>query len=464
MRKDGPVTDDIGASIDQHIDAHLDQYLSDLQTLCKLPSVSAQGRSMDETADATRALLEKYGVSAKIMPTVRYAVVYGEAAGASAQTVLCYNHYDVQPAEPLKLWDSEPFDAQVRDGHIYGRGVGDDKGHIICRLAAIDALRTVTGGLPCGVKFLIEGEEEIGSGSLDAWIEANADLLTSDGCLWEFGGVDYDGRSQIYAGMRGDLYVELRAKTASRDAHSGLGGSMFPNAAWRLTWALATLKSRDEQILIPGWYDDVRPASERDMELLAALPDEEERLRETYGLKGFLLDASGLELKRRSLFEPTCTISGLSSGYQGPGSKTVLPAEAMAKVDFRLVPNQRASDLIAKLRKHLDDLGFDDIDIIQHGGYDAARVDPDHPFVTTVADTAWDVYDRPPIIHPTSGGSGPMDSFVRHLNVPVANVGVGYPDSAAHAPNENIRIPDFLNGIKQTARVFLRMGAEQDNS
>lgn len=452
------VNDTILAAVDRHIDEHLDDYISDLQYLCRLPSVAAQSRSIDETAEATRSLLERYGVSARLMPTARFPVVYGESAGTSARAVLCYNHYDVQPAEPLELWDSEPFDAEVRDGSIYGRGVGDDKGHIICRLAAIDALRAVTGGLPCGVKFLIEGEEEIGSGSLDPFIAAHKSLFQADGCLWEFGGVDYEERPLIFAGMRGDLYVELRARTANRDAHSGLGGSIFPNAAWRLTWALATLKGQDERILVPGWYDDVRPASERDMQLLDALPDESDRIQRTYGLTGFLLDASGLELKRRALLEPTCTISGLSSGYQGSGSKTVLPAEAMAKVDFRLVPNQRASDLLDKLKHHLAEQGFGDIEVIQHGGYVAARVDPDDPFVKLVAETAWDVYDRPAAIHPTSGGSGPMDSFVRHLGIPVANVGIGYPDSGAHAPNEHVRIQDFVRGIRQTARVFLRMG------
>jgi acetylornithine deacetylase/succinyl-diaminopimelate desuccinylase-like protein len=445
------------AAIDRHIDEHLDDYLEDLSALCRYQSVAAQGLQMEETAEATRALLEKYGVSAQLMPTARFPVVYGEAALDAGKTVLCYNHYDVQPAEPLELWHSDPFDPEVRDGAIYGRGISDDKGHIVCRLAAIDALRAVTGGLPCGIKFLIEGEEEIGSGSLEAFIEANTDILKADGCLWEFGGVDYDGRALIFAGMRGDLYVELRARTASRDAHSGLGGSMFPNAAWRLTWALATLKGPDERILIPGWYDDVREASERDLELMEALPSDEERIREAYDLDGFLNDATGLELKRRAIFEPTCTISGLSSGYQGAGSKTVLPAEAMAKVDFRLVPNQSANELLGKLKQHLIDQGFGDIEVIQHGGYDAARVDPDAPFVQMVADTAWDVYDRPVSLHPSSGGSGPMAAFVKHLGMPIANVGIGHPDANAHAPNEHVLLDEFRRGIKQTARVFMRM-------
>ncbi len=445
------------SAVDQYIDEHIDEYLADLTELCSYQSVAAQSSQIDETAEATRALLEKYGVAARVMATNRFPVVYGEASLDAGRTVLCYNHYDVQPAEPLELWDSDPFNPEIRDGAIYGRGVGDDKGHIISRLAAIDALRAVYGALPCGVKFLIEGEEEIGSGSLDAFIEANRELLAADGCLWEFGGVDYDGRPLIFAGMRGDLYVELRVRTAARDAHSGMAGSMFANAAWRLTWALSTLKDQNERILIPGWYDDVREASERDLELLRQLPSTEERVKQTYELKGFLNDATGLELQRRSIFEPTCTISGLSSGYQGPGSKTVLPAEAMAKVDFRLVPNQSAEELLGKLKQHLIDQGFDDIEVIQHGGYDAARVDPDARFVKMVADTAWDVYDRPPSLHPLSGGSGPMAAFVKHLGMPIANVGIGDPDSNAHAPNERVLIENFKRGIKQTARVFQRM-------
>jgi acetylornithine deacetylase/succinyl-diaminopimelate desuccinylase-like protein len=445
------------AALDRHIDEHLHDYIADLQALCRLPSVSAQHRAIDETAEATRALLEKYGVSSKVLSTAGHPVVYGAVDGASAKRVLCYNHYDVQPAEPLELWDSDPYEAEVRDGNLYGRGVGDDKGHILCRLAAIDALRAVTGELPCGVVFMIEGEEEVGSNSLAPFIEANRELFKADGCLWEFGGVDYDGRPQIFAGMRGDLYVELRAKTASRDAHSGLGGSIFPNAAWRLTWALASLKGPDERIRVPGWYDDVRAASERDMQLLEALPSDEQQLKETYGLQGFLLGASGLELRRQQLFEPTCTISGIGGGYQGAGSKTVLPCEAMAKVDFRIVPHQDPDDLVRKLEAHLAEQGFGDIEVVRHNGYRAARVDPDAPFVKLVAETAWDVYDRPPVVSPTSGGSGPMAAFVDFLGVPIGNVGVGYPDSGAHAPNEHIRLSDFAAGVKQTARVFLRM-------
>ncbi|MGA7669320.1 MAG: M20/M25/M40 family metallo-hydrolase [Nitrolancea sp.] len=445
------------ADVDRYIDAHVQQYIDDLTRLVALPSVGAQRTFMIETADLTRELLEKYGVSAEVMPSDGFPMVYGELKGGSPKTVLCYNHYDVQPAEPFELWDSPPFEATQRDGKLFGRGVGDDKGHIVCRLGAIDALKTVLGEVPCSVKFLIEGEEEIGSGSMPAFIEQHATMLKSDGCLWEFGGVGYDGRPQIFLGMRGDFYVELRCKLLAHDAHSGLGGSLFPNAAWRLVWALNTFKDQNERILIPGWYDDVRGPTAKDMELLEHLPSDEERLKVSYGLKGFLKGVTGVELRRQQVFEPTCTIAGFGSGYQGAGSKTVLPAEAMCKVDFRLVPDQDPADLMRKLRKHLDDNGFTDIEIVQHGAYPAAKVDPDDPFVTLVAEAGFDVYDMPTEVHPTSGGSGPMDPFVRVLNVPIANVGIGYPDSGAHAPNEHVRIEDFVRGIKQTAHVFARM-------
>lgn len=450
--------DDRMQQVDRYIDEHLSEFLDDLTGLCALPTVAAQGRAIVETAEFTRGLLERYGFDARVMPSDGNPMVYGELAGTSPRTVLCYNHYDVQPAEPVELWDSPPFEATERDGKLYARGVVDDKGHIICRLAAIAALRAVYGEVPCSVKMLIEGEEEIGSGSMESFIEQHREMLSgADGCLWEFGGVDFNDRPETVLGMRGDLYVEVRAKTISHDAHSGLGGSIFPNAAWRLTWALATLKSPDERIQIPGWYDAVREPSRRELELLESMPRVDENLKQAFGLSEFLKGAEGVELLRQQLFEPTCTISGLGSGYQGPGSKTVLPAEAMAKIDFRLVPDQDPDDLVAKLRMHLRDRGFGDIEVIQHGGSRAARVDPDAPFVQTVLETGREVYQTEPIVQPTSGGSGPMDPFVRLLNVPVANVGIGYPYTLVHSPNENMRISDFVKGVKHTARVLARM-------
>ena len=280
-------------------------------------------------------------------------------AGRANRTLLFYNHYDVQPPEPLELWTSPPFQPEIRDGKLFARGASDDKGHIICRLAAIDAFLEVDGELPCNVKFVIEGEEETASTHLHEFILDHLDLLKSDACIWEFGGVDHEGIPIQYAGLRGICYVELSVRTATQDAHSGLGGSIFPNAAWRLTWALNSLKGPDERIRIPGFYDRVLPPTAHELELLSKLPDPAERYKAntawmglSRGLKG------GLELEREAIFSPTCTICGISSGYEGPGTKTVQPSTAMAKVDFRLVPNQDPEEILLLLRNHLDEQGF----------------------------------------------------------------------------------------------------------
>ena len=376
---------DLYARLDAYIAAHMDEWVAELSMLCAQPSVSAQGLGIAECSELVAEMVRRRGFEAEVMPTTGHPVVYAEAAGRSSKTLMFYNHYDVQPPEPLELWDTPPFQPTVRNGALYARGVSDDKGHITCRLAAIDAVRAVMGDLPSRVKFLIEGEEEVSSVSLPPFIEQHRELLACDGCIWEFGGVNDEGAPMQTAGMRGICYVELRAKTGTLDAHSGLGGSIFPNAAWRLVWALSTIKGPDEKVMIPGFYDNVVPPTERDLELLDLLPDESAQWLERYGLKGFLGGMTGgLELKRQGVFVPTCTICGLTAGYQGPGSKTVLPARsARAKVDFRLVPDQRPEDIVAKLRAHLDAQGFDDIEVAFIGGEAPGRVDPDDPFSET---------------------------------------------------------------------------------
>jgi acetylornithine deacetylase/succinyl-diaminopimelate desuccinylase-like protein len=442
--------------IDRYIVEHLDDSLHDLSLLCHQPSVAAQNYGIRECADLVGTLLEKNGFAVQILPSGGSPVVVADAPGRSSKTMLLYNHYDVQPAEPLDLWTTPPFEPDIRDGKFFARGAGDDKGHILCRLAALNAFREVTGEYPCHIKFIIEGEEGIGSVHLPSFIEQNKDILKGDACLWEFGSVDYEDRPQAYLGMRGICYVELRVKTAKLDAHSGMAGSIFPNAAWRLVWALNTLKGQDEQILIPGFYDAVLPPSERDLAMLAALPSEEEEVKRTYGISDFLMGLTGVELRREAVFVPTCTICGITTGYQGPGSKTVLPAEASAKVDFRLVPNQDPEDVVAKLRKHLDAEGFGDVDVHLHGGNRPARVNPDDPFVAICAETAEEVYGKAMTVAPIIGGSGPMYPFVHVLNVPVGAAGIGYPGGRAHAPDENFRLDDFVKGAQHTARILAR--------
>jgi acetylornithine deacetylase/succinyl-diaminopimelate desuccinylase-like protein len=395
------------------------------------------------------------------MPTGGPPVVVAERGGASDRTLLIYNHYDVQPPEPLELWTSPPFQPARRDGKLYGRGVSDDKGHIVARLHAIDALLASDGELPCRVKFVIEGEEEVSSVHLPEFVKHQAKRLAADGCLWEFGAVDHRDVPLQYAGLRGICYVELSAETANLDAHSGIGGSIFPNAAWRLTWALASLKGPDERVCIPGFYDRVRPPSARDRELMAALPEVANEYRARYGVKEFLRGLEGgLDLRIAEAFEPTCTICGLTSGYQGPGSKTVLPARASAKVDFRLVPDQTPDQVVKQLRAHLDDQGFRDIRVELLGGEPPGRTDPDDPFVRLVAETAAPVYGMPMQVVPMVGGSGPNHAFIHELKVPVATAGISHPDTRAHAPDENMRIDLYLKHAKHVVRLLARFGSE----
>ncbi len=447
-------------AVDAAIKERTDQSLEELARFCAQPSVAAQGLGMEPCAELVKEMLAARGFEVQILPTAGFPVVFAERKGRSDRTLLFYNHYDVQPPEPLELWETPPFEPTIRDGKMYARGVSDDKGHILCRLAAIDAIMAVDGELPCNVKFLIEGEEEIGSVNLTPFIEDHTDLLAADACLWEFGYVNHEGVPIQYAGLRGICYVELTIQTASRDVHSGTGGSIFPNAAWRLTWALNTLKTPDEHIRIPGFYDKVVPPTERDLQLLKKLPDPTDEYKTRFGLQGFIKGIEGgLELKREEIFTPTCTICGLTSGYQGPGSKTVLPSEASAKVDFRLIPNQDPQEVLLQLRDHLNMEGYSDIEITFLGGEAPARTDPDDPFLQMVVESAREVYGVPMLIQPMSGGSGPNHAFIHHLNVPVATAGVGYPDSRAHAPNENLVIDNFVDGVKHTARILVNFGA-----
>lgn len=446
-------------AIDRYITDHLDDSLAELSRLCAQPSVSAQMLGIHECAELVGEMLRQRGFKVEIIPTEGSPVVYAEAEGDSDKTLLFYNHYDVQPPEPLELWETPPFQPTIRGGKMYARGVSDDKGHIQCRLSALDAVKALRGSYPCRIKFVVEGEEETSSVHLEEFVITHAKKLKADACVWEFGSVNHEGTPVQHLGLRGICYVELRVKTGTLDAHSGLGGSTFPNAAWRLVWALNTLKGPDEHIRIPGHYDNVKPPSARDLELIAKLPDDSDDMLKRYGLKGFLKGMTGgPELRREEVFVPTCTLCGLTAGYQGPGSKTVLPAQASAKVDFRLVPDQTPQEILEKLRKHLDAEGFSDIEITYLGGEAPGRTDPDHPFVKLTLDAARDAYGQEPIVMPMIGGSGPNHVFLDTLRAPIVTAGVGYPGSQAHAPNENMVIENFVQGVKHTARIVEMFG------
>lgn len=447
------------SEMDAYLEAHLDASIAELSRLVAQPSVGAQNWGLAECAQLVAQMLEQRGFAVEIIPTEGAPVVFAERQGRSQKTLLIYNHYDVQPPEPLELWDSPPFEPSLRDGILYGRGVSDDKGQLVARLHAIDALLDAGNELPCTIKFVIEGEEETSSTHLTDFIMQNKARLQADACLWEFGGVDHREIPMQYLGLRGICYVELSVESLSTDCHSGLGGSIFPNAAWRLVWALNTLKGPDERILLPGFYDRVIPPSPRDRALFEALPDVADEYKKRYGVKEFIKGLKGgTELHIAEVFEPTCTICGLTSGYQGPGSKTVLPARASAKVDFRLVPDQRPDEVLDQLRRHLDDGGFSDVQITYLGGDRPARTDPDDPVVELIVRTAEPVYGVPMQIVPMVGGSGPSHPFVHDLNLPVVTAGAGHPGSLAHAPNENLRLDLYLKHARHMVRFISEFG------
>jgi acetylornithine deacetylase/succinyl-diaminopimelate desuccinylase-like protein len=445
--------------LDSYLDTHMDDSITELSRLVAQPSVGAQNLGMQECAEMVKDMLHQRGFTTDVMPTGGAPVVFGERKGKSVKTILFYCHYDVQPPEPLELWETPPFEPSLRDGKLFGRGVGDDKGHLVARLFAVDALLSTMGELPCTVKFIIEGEEETSSVHLHEYIINNLDRLKADGCIWEFGGVDHTETPVQYLGLRGISYVELSVETATTDVHSGIGGSIFPNAAWRLVWALNSLKGPDERILLPGFYDKVRKPSARDIELMNALPETADFYKEQYGVKSFIKGlTNGVDLRIEEVFTPTCTICGLTSGYQGAGGKTVQPARASAKVDFRLVPDQDPTEVVRQLRLHLDMNGFSDVKIDPLGGEPPARTDPDNPFVKLVCDTAIEIYGVPMRILPMTGGSGPNSPFVHDLGLPVASAGLGHPDGRGHAPNENIRLDLYLKHAKHMVRVMMEFG------
>lgn len=443
----------------EYIDRHSQNYISLLQRFCQQPSIAAQSAGMQEMANMVETELASLGAAPQQVDTRGgFPVVYGEIAGRSGRTLSFYNHYDVQPADPLNQWNSDPWAAEIRDGRIWARGVADNKGNTVARIAVIRAWQAVRGELPLNIKFIVEGEEEIGSPHLYNFAEDHPEMCAADACIWEFGGRDIDGRPQIHLGLKGICYVELRAKGARLDWHSSVATSV-PNPAWRLVWALSTLKDQQERVLIPGFYDHVAPPTDAELEVLGRIPDTERERLDDLGIDGFLQDLTGVELAKRDYFQPTCTISGLLSGYTGQGSKTVLPGTAMAKLDMRLVANQDPHEIYRLLRQHLDDQGFGDIETELLGPGFPARTRFDAPIARVVAETFTRLYGQEPVIYPTSAGSGPWHQICSQFGIDACTAGVGHGRSQAHAPNENIYVDDFILGIKHIAAIMDRFAA-----
>ncbi|MBA3533270.1 MAG: M20/M25/M40 family metallo-hydrolase [Ardenticatenales bacterium] len=443
-----------------YIETQQDRFIDELAALCAIPSVAAEGQGIDEAAQWVAARLAALGATVEVIPTGGSPVVYAEHGPAdAARTLLIYNHYDVQPATPLELWESPPFTLTRRDGNLHARGVADNKANLLSRLHAVELLQATQGQLPLRLRWIIEGEEEIGSPGLTTFAEQyGSRWADSDGCLWEAGYKDAQGRMTLYSGMKGIAYFELRVRGICLDSHSS-NATLLPNAAWRLVWALSTIKDASEQICIDGFMDHVVAPGEAELRYLAEISYDDEAIREANGIEAFVAGVSGQAALRRHLYQPTCTICGLESGYMGEGVKTVLPSSALAKLDFRLVPDLTPELVHELLRAHLDRRGFGDIEIVRLAGEHPAVGQVESEVVRAALASAQHVTGIEPVFWPRMAATGPMYPLTAPFGIPTVGFGVGYHLSGTHAPNEHIRLLDYLEGIEMAATFFTAFGA-----
>ena len=426
----------------KHVDSHMDTLVSDLQTLIRQPSVSAKNEGIEECAKLVSKLLKKSGISSEILRLKKNVapIVFGEITSKQnpEKTLMFYNHYDVQPAEPFDLWDDPPFSGTRKGNKIFGRGATDDKGELITRIKAVEACLKTTGDVPCNVKFVIEGEEETGSAHIENYLKKYKKKFSCDGVIWEFGYVDAKNRPIIGLGMKGLLFVELSVKESIRDAHSSLA-VLIKNPAWRLIDAIKTLRDSDGKILIKDWYKEVTPFSKNDLELIKTEPFDENVFKKEFGVTSFVGNKKGMAAKKALVGDATCNIAGFVSGYTGDGAKTVLPGNALVKIDFRLIPKMDPKKQILRLKKHLKSKGFEDVKIKVFHGEAAARTNSSDPFVTQVKEAADDSFGTS-ILNVSNAGTGPMYPFVDILKAPCISIGSTYMFSRIHSPNEFARV------------------------
>lgn len=439
-----------------YIDQHEELFLARLCDYLRLPGISAYGEGIGEVAEYIADVMRKIGLQTRIMPTAGWPMVFGElTAQPGAPTVLLYGHYDVQPPEPVEEWVSPPFEPTLREGRLYARGVGDNKGQHFAQLMALETLLTCRGALPCNVKVLLEGEEEVGSPHMPEFVEAHRDELRADLVIISDGPVHESGQPVISFGVRGVLDIELRARGANQDLHSGNWGGVAPNPLWTLVHLLASMKNERGEITIDGFYDNVQPLSELERAALAKLPIDIEQVRQSLDLQS--LD----EPQERGYFErlaawPTLTINGIHGGYGGPGSKTVLPHEAVAKCDIRLVEAQRADEILEKVKAHVR-RHAPQVSVISHGAMDPSKTPLDSPFTELLRQAISAAQGVEPLLVPAKGGSLPNYAFTRTLGIPAFGVPYANADEANHAPNENMELARFFAGIKTGAAMLLQL-------
>ena len=426
----------------KYVDKNMNNLISDLQILIRQPSVSAKNEGIEKCAKLVQKLLKKSGINSEILRLKKGVapIVYGEIKSKQnpKKTMMFYNHYDVQPAEPFDLWANPPFSGIRKGNKIFGRGATDDKGELITRIKAVEACLKTTGDVPCNIKFVIEGEEETGSAHIEKYLKKYKKKFSNDGVIWEFGYVDAKNRPIIGLGMKGLLFVELSVKESIQDVHSSLA-VLIKNPAWRLIDAVKTLRDSSGNILIKDWYKEVTSLSKQDLELIQKEPFDENVFKKEFGIKSFVGNKKGMDAKKALVAGATCNIAGFVSGYIGDGAKTVLPSDALIKIDFRLIPKMDPMKQVTRLKSHLKSKGFGDVKIKIFHGEAAARTNSSDPFVSHVKDAA-DKSFGTSILNVSNAGTGPMSSFVDILKAPCISIGSTYMFSRIHAPNEFARV------------------------
>lgn len=451
------------ANTTEYLERNSERHIDELKDFLRIPSVSAKSEHRDDMRRAAEWLvdrmLEAGLTTAELIPTPGHPVVLGEWRGAEgAPTLLVYGHYDVQPPEPLDEWETPPFEPTVRDGNIYARGSVDDKGQLYLHLKAVEAHIAERGALPVNVIFLIEGEEEIGSPNLEAFLVENQERLRCDAVMISDTTMFAPGLPSITMGLRGLAYMEIRVQGPKSDLHSGSYGGAVVNPANALADILAKLKDENGRVAVPGFYDDVRDLTDRERDAMSKLPFTEDELREEVGAPA-LAGEKGYGALERVWARPTLDVNGLLSGYTGEGAKTVLPAKAMAKVSMRLVPDQDYHDIERKFTEYVSSLAPEGVTVeveALHGGQ-PWRADPTEQIFEAASGALAEAFGRDPV-YIREGGSIPIvQAFQQTFGTPVVLMGFGLPGENAHAPNEWMSLENYSKGARAIALLYDRL-------
>src|SRR4051812_29934424 len=450
----------VPSDLDRYLSAHADRIRNELFDLLRIPSVSARSEHDADTARTAEWVadsLRSAGLTCTVHQTAGHPIAVGEYRGApaGAPTVLVYGHYDVQPAEPLELWTSPPFEPTVRDGRIYARGSVDDKGQLFLHIKALEAHLAVRGTLPVNVIVIAEGEEEVGSQHLASFIESHAELLKCDAVVISDSAMFAPGLPSVLSSLRGLAYFQLDVKGPAQDLHSGSYGGAVVNPAMALARILATLHDADGRIAIPGFYDRVRDWPEHVREQMRTLPFEEDAFREETGSPA-LGGEKGYSILERLWTRPTCEVNGLLSGYTGEGAKTVLPAKAMAKVSCRLVPDQDPQEIEKLMKTHVAKVAPAGVKVEVrhlHGGR-PWRAELDGPIFDAAKAALRSAFGKEPVITGEGGSIPVVGDFERILGAPVLLVGFGLPGENAHAPDEWMSVENFRKGTLAMAAMW----------